>query len=65
MFLADERTGEQVEPVLIDARTGEQIDREHHTLRAGPAANERLRARVESSRQQRLQGSAPSSSSSL
>jgi DNA-binding HxlR family transcriptional regulator len=65
MFLADERTGQQVEPVLIDARTGEQIDREHHTLRAGPAANERLRARVESNRQQRLQGRAPSSSSSL
>ena len=65
MFLADERTGQQVEPVLIDARTGEQIDREHHNLRAGPAANERLRARVESNRQKRLQGRAQSSSSSL
>ena len=38
MFLADERTGQEVEPVLIDAHTGEQIDREHHALRAGPAA---------------------------
>jgi DNA-binding HxlR family transcriptional regulator len=62
LFLADERTGQEVEPVLIDARTGEQIDREHHALRAGPAANERLRSRVEFSRQQRLQRRAPSSS---
>jgi DNA-binding HxlR family transcriptional regulator len=58
MFLADERTGQQVEPVLIDARTGERIDREHHSLRAGPAASERLRSRVEFSRRQRSQGRA-------
>jgi DNA-binding HxlR family transcriptional regulator len=64
MFLADERTGQQVEPLLIDTRTGEPIDREHHALHAGPAANDRLRARVEFSRQQRLQGRVPSPSSS-
>jgi DNA-binding HxlR family transcriptional regulator len=49
-FLADETTGHAVEPVLIDANTGVSITRERHVAQAGPAASERMRARIESSR---------------
>jgi DNA-binding HxlR family transcriptional regulator len=45
--LVDRLTGEVVEPVMVDRRTGEPITRERHHLRAGPAASERMRARVE------------------
>ncbi|MHA6205276.1 winged helix-turn-helix transcriptional regulator [Dyella soli] len=46
MFLADEGTGRAAEPVLVDQHTGEPIARERHAIHAGPAANERMRARI-------------------
>jgi DNA-binding HxlR family transcriptional regulator len=53
MQLVDERTGEVVEPLLVDAKTREPIDRARHVMRAGPAADERTRARVETYLQHR------------
>lgn len=64
MFLVDERTGERVEPVMADAKTGERIDRAHHVVHAGPAASERLRARVTSHLNRRAREKEASSSSS-
>jgi hypothetical protein len=51
--LTDVRTQRVVEPVLVDADTGERLSRERHVIQAGPAANERMRARMELSRQRR------------
>ncbi|AIF46142.1 transcriptional regulator [Dyella japonica A8] len=45
--LVDRVTGHVVDPVLADRRTGEPITRERHQMRAGPAADERMRARIE------------------
>ncbi|MET3653087.1 winged helix-turn-helix transcriptional regulator [Dyella japonica] len=44
--LVDRQTGQLVEPVLVDRHTGEPITRERHEVRAGPAASERMRARI-------------------
>lgn len=44
--LVDRVTGHIVEPVMVDGRTGEPITRERHQMRAGPAADERMRARI-------------------
>ncbi|WP_243048238.1 helix-turn-helix domain-containing protein [Dyella sp. RRB7] len=53
LFLEDDRTGRAAEPVLVDAHTGAPITRERHLVRAGPAANERMRARIESAHRRR------------
>ena len=55
--LVDRQLGHVVEPVLVDRQTGEPITRERHEMRAGPAASERMRARIEfrNSRAQALQ----------
>jgi DNA-binding HxlR family transcriptional regulator len=45
--LVDRQTGKVVEATLVDRHTGEPITRERHEMRAGPAASERMRARVE------------------
>lgn len=44
--LIDKQTGRVVEIALVDRRTGEPITRERHEVRAGPAAGERMRARI-------------------
>lgn len=44
--LIDKRSGQVVEPVLVDRHTGEPITRERHEMRAGPAASERMQARI-------------------
>ncbi len=44
--LVDRHTGQLVEPMFVDRRTGEPITRERHQMRAGPAADERMRARI-------------------
>ena len=46
IFLADERDGHMVDPILVDSTTGEPINSEHHVVRAGPAASERMRQRM-------------------
>jgi len=53
VFLADERDGHLVDPVLTDPRTGEQITGEHHVVRAGPAATERMQQRLALSAERR------------
>jgi DNA-binding HxlR family transcriptional regulator len=53
MHLVDEETGEAVEPVMVDAKTGVPIDRARHVLRAGPAASERIRSRIDAYMQRR------------
>jgi len=45
MYLEDTRSGAPVDPVLVDRVSGEPIG-PHHVMQAGPAANERIRARV-------------------
>lgn len=55
MQLIDEVTGEIVEPVMVDAKTGQPIDRSRHAMHAGPAADERIRARVETYLQRRAE----------
>jgi DNA-binding HxlR family transcriptional regulator len=64
MQLVDEVTGDVVQPVMVDARTGAPIDRERHVMQAGPAADERLRERVNRYREQRARERAASASSS-
>ncbi|MFC3652784.1 winged helix-turn-helix transcriptional regulator [Dyella humi] len=64
MQLIDERTGEVVEPMMVDAKTGEPIDRARHAMHAGPAADERIRSRVNTYRQRRAQQRATSTNSS-
>ena len=59
IYLADERDGHQVDPVLTDRQTGEVITREHHVVRAGPVATDRLRARLDRYAQMRVAGSLP------
>ena len=63
MQLIDEVTGEVVEPVMVDAKTGAPIDRARHRMHAGPAADERIRARVETYSQLRAQQRAASTPS--
>jgi DNA-binding HxlR family transcriptional regulator len=53
IFLADERDGHAVDPVLTDPRTGDPITTEHHVVRAGPAATERMRQRMALSAERR------------
>ena len=53
IFLADERDGHAVDPVLTDALTGDPITSEHHVVRAGPAATERMRQRMALSAERR------------
>ena len=55
MQMIDELTGEVVEPLMVDAKTGEPIDRARHCMHAGPAADERIRDRVEHYVQRRAQ----------
>jgi hypothetical protein len=53
IFLADERDGHMVEPILTDPLTGDAITSEHHVVRAGPAASERMRQRMALSAERR------------
>jgi len=64
MQLIDEVTGEVAEPVMVDAKTGVPIDRTRHTVHAGPAADERIRARVKRTSQQRAKQRVASDNSS-
>jgi DNA-binding HxlR family transcriptional regulator len=59
--LTDVRTQRTVEPVLVDAHTGVQLSRERHVIQAGPAANARMRARIDLSRQRRQRRGADTS----
>jgi hypothetical protein len=46
MILVDAKSGEEVEPVLVDARTGRNLDdSEAFVFTAGPAAGDGMRAR--------------------
>lgn len=45
VVLVDAETGEAAEPVLADARTGRRMESPAFIAAAGPAANERIRAR--------------------
>lgn len=45
--LVDRQTGNVADPVLVDRHSGEPITNERHETRAGPAATERMRARIE------------------
>ncbi|WP_326640747.1 hypothetical protein OIE67_15310 [Nonomuraea fuscirosea] len=45
LVLVDARTGQEVEPVVVDRRTGRRVDTDDHVFRAGPAAGPELRAR--------------------
>jgi hypothetical protein len=47
--------------VLVDAHTGVQLSRERHVIQAGPAANARMRARIDLSRQRRQRRGADTS----
>lgn len=64
MQLIDEVTGEVAEPIMVDAKTGVPIDRTRHAVHAGPAADERIRARVKKNSQLRAQQRAASDTSS-
>ncbi|HUA81329.1 MAG TPA: helix-turn-helix domain-containing protein [Dyella sp.] len=64
MELIDETTGEVAQPVMVDAKTGAPIDRARHILHAGPAADERTRARVENYLKRRAHERATPTSSS-
>lgn len=44
--LIDKHTGQVAEIELVDRLTGEPITRERHEVRPGPAASERMRARI-------------------
>jgi len=44
--LIDKQSGQVVEPVLVDRLSGEPITPERHEVRPGPAASERMRARI-------------------
>lgn len=44
--LIDQQTGLAVDPVLIDRCTGEPLTRARHVVRTGPAASERMQARM-------------------
>jgi hypothetical protein len=46
MILIDARTGEEVEPVIVDAATGRRLDdSDAFVYTAGPAASDAMRAR--------------------
>jgi DNA-binding HxlR family transcriptional regulator len=45
ILLVDGETGAAVDPVLMDAKTGRRVTEDSHPLVAGPAANERVRAK--------------------
>ncbi len=51
IYLADETSGRAIEPVLTDAASGERISSARHVIAAGPAANDRIRARIALGRQ--------------
>jgi DNA-binding HxlR family transcriptional regulator len=61
-FLADERTGKPVEPVMVDANTGDPISRQYHVMHAGPAASERIRKRTQANLERRAKERAESPS---
>jgi len=44
--LVDKKSGEGVDPVLVDARTGVPVNFAHHVIAPGPAANEGMRRRL-------------------
>ncbi|WP_029043669.1 MULTISPECIES: winged helix-turn-helix transcriptional regulator [Cupriavidus] len=46
VVLVDRHTGATVTPVLVDAATGRPITEADHFVAAGPAASERMRARL-------------------
>jgi DNA-binding HxlR family transcriptional regulator len=45
MILVDARTGEEVEPVVVDRVTSRRIDSDEYVFSAGPAASDAMRAR--------------------
>jgi hypothetical protein len=45
MILADARTGQEVDPIVVDRATGRQLDGEDFVFTAGPAASPAMRAR--------------------
>lgn len=45
MILVDARTGEEVEPVVVDRTTGRRVDGPDFVFTAGPAASEAMRRR--------------------
>ncbi|MGI5348319.1 winged helix-turn-helix transcriptional regulator [Streptomyces sp. CA-250714] len=45
MILVDTRTGEEVEPVVVDRATGRRVDTEAYAFAPGPAASGAMRAR--------------------
>jgi DNA-binding HxlR family transcriptional regulator len=45
MILVDARTGEEVDPVVVDRASGRRLDGENFVFAAGPAASEPFRAR--------------------
>ncbi|WNI22255.1 helix-turn-helix domain-containing protein [Streptomyces sp. ITFR-16] len=48
MILVDARSGEEVEPVVVDARTGSRLDdSDAYVFTAGPAASDGMRRRYE------------------
>jgi len=54
VFLAEKASGAPVELQLIDARSGSPIS-SNHAITAGPAANSRMRERLEAGRLRRAQ----------
>ena len=55
IHLHDEFTGRAVEPVLTDAVSGERIDSARHVVVAGPAATDRIRAKLALGQERRRQ----------
>ncbi|WP_020392526.1 winged helix-turn-helix transcriptional regulator [Kribbella catacumbae] len=50
MILVDARTGEEVEPVVVDRATGRRVDGPDFVFTSGPAASEAMRKRYETDR---------------
>ncbi len=46
VMLSDVRTGQTVNPVLVDESNGKQINPRDYVMAAGPAANEGIRKRI-------------------
>ncbi|MBI3144144.1 MAG: helix-turn-helix transcriptional regulator [Pseudogulbenkiania sp.] len=47
VVLVDARTGEKIEPVLVDGASGKPLSEQDYFLGAGPAAGERIHQRIE------------------
>jgi hypothetical protein len=48
VMLIDSRTGERVDPIMVDPRTREQIKAPDYVLTPGPAAGDRIKLRYAS-----------------